>query len=51
MQMLGKLAHNVNADIDAGSLNEFTLGISELYETIQATYRRLRKMLVGEAGE
>jgi hypothetical protein len=51
MQMLGKLAHNVNADIDSGGLNEFTLGISELYETIQATYRRLRKMLAGEAGE
>jgi hypothetical protein len=51
MQMLKKLAHNVNADIDASSINEFTLGVSELYETILATYRRLRKMLVGEAGE
>lgn len=51
MQMLKKLAHNVNADMDASSINEFTLGVSELYETIHATYRRLRKMLVGEAGE
>jgi PilZ domain len=51
MHMLGKLAHNVTADIDSSSLNEFTLGISELYETVQALYRRLHKMLVGDAGE
>lgn len=51
MQMLKKLAHNVNADIDASSINEFTMGVSELYETIHATYRRLRKMLVGDPGE
>ncbi len=49
MQMLAKLAHNVTADIDATSINEFTLGISELYETIQQLYRRLRKMLVEDA--
>lgn len=51
MHMLGKLAHNVNADIDATSVNEFTLGISELYETIQGLYRRLHRMLIGDAGE
>jgi hypothetical protein len=51
MHMLGKLAHNVNADIDASSINEFALGISELYETIQGLYRRLHKMLVGDVGE
>lgn len=48
MQMLNKLAHNVTADIDATSINEFTLGISELYETVQALYRRLHKMLVDD---
>jgi hypothetical protein len=51
MHMLGKLAHNVNADIDAASVNEFTMGISELYETIQGLYRRLHKILMGDAGE
>jgi PilZ domain len=51
MHMLGKLAHNVNADIDASSINEFTLGISELHETIQALYRRLHKMLIGDSTE
>lgn len=49
MQMLSKLAHNVTADIDSTSINEFTLGISEMYETIQTLYRRLHKMLVGES--
>lgn len=51
MQMLGKLAHNVTADIDSSSVNEFTLGVSELYETIQGLYRRLHRMLIGEAAE
>jgi len=51
MHMLGKLAHNVNADIDATSVNEFTMGISDLYETIQGLYRRLHKILMGDAGE
>lgn len=51
MQMLGKLAHNVTADIDSTSVNEFTLGVSELYETIQGLYRRLHRMLIGDAGE
>ena len=51
MHMLGKLAHNVTADIDATSINRYTLGISDLYETIQQLYRRLRKMLVDDAPE
>jgi hypothetical protein len=48
MQMLNKLAHNVTADIDASSINQYTLGISELYENVQQLYRRLRKMLLEE---
>jgi PilZ domain len=51
MQMLVKLAHNVTADIDATSINRYTLGISDLYETVQQLYRRLRKMLVDDAPE
>lgn len=51
MQMLGKLAHNVNADIDATSINEFTLGVSDLYESIEGLHRRLQKMLRGGAEE
>jgi hypothetical protein len=51
MHMLGKLAHNVTADIDATSITRYTVGISELYETIQQLYRRLRKMLVDDAPE
>ena len=51
MQMLRKLAHNVTADIDAESINHYTLGISDLYETIDQLYRRLRKMLVEDAPE
>ena len=50
MQMLTKLAHNVNADIDATSINEYTLGVSELYETVEGLYRRLRKMLIMDDG-
>ena len=50
MQMLTKLAHNVNADVDATTITEFTLGISELYETVQGLYRRLRKLLMVEEG-
>lgn len=51
MHMLGKLAHNVNADIDATSINEFTLGVSELYESIEGLHRRLQKMLRSGAEE
>lgn len=51
MHMLSKLAHNVTADIDASTINHYTLGISDLYETVQQLYRRLRKMLVDDAPE
>jgi hypothetical protein len=51
MQMLSKLAHNVTADIDASTINHYTLGISDLYETVQQLYRRLRKMLLDDAPE
>jgi hypothetical protein len=50
MQMLTKLSHNVNADIDATSITEFTLGISDLYHSIEGLYRRLRKMLMVDDG-
>jgi hypothetical protein len=48
MQMLGKLAHNVTADIDSTSINQYTVGITELYETVQHLYRRLHRLLVDE---
>ncbi len=51
MHMLGKLAHNVTADIDASGINRYTLGISDLNETVEQLYRRLRKMLVDDAPE
>jgi len=51
MHMLRKLAHNVTADIDAESINHYTLGISDLYETVEQLYRRLRKILVEDAPE
>jgi hypothetical protein len=51
MHMLRKLAHNVTADIDAEGINHYTLGISDLYETVDQLYRRLRKMLVEDAPE
>lgn len=50
MHMLSKLAHNVTADIDSSSINQYTLGISDLYETVQQLYRRLRKMLFDDDG-
>jgi PilZ domain len=50
MQMLTKLSHNVNADIDATSITEFTLGISDLYQSVEGLYRRLRKMLMVDQG-
>jgi hypothetical protein len=50
MQMLTKLSHNVNADIDATSITEFTMGISDLYQSIEGLYRRLRKILMVDDG-
>src|SRR5215471_8153829 len=51
MHMLSKLAHNVTADMDSEGINRYTLGISELYESVEQLYRRLRKMLVDDAPE
>lgn len=48
MHMLTQLAHNVTADIDATSINNYTLGISELYTSIDQLHRRLKKLLVDE---
>jgi hypothetical protein len=50
MQMLSKLAHNVTADIDSTSINQYTMGVSQLYESVQTLYRRLHRLLVDESG-
>ena len=46
MHMLRKLAHNVTADLDSGSITRFTEGISDMYEVAQALYRGLRKIVI-----
>ncbi len=46
LHMLRKLAHNINADVDAGSISRLTEGISDVYEVVQALYRRLRKIVM-----
>ncbi|MGZ4841667.1 MAG: PilZ domain-containing protein [Candidatus Angelobacter sp.] len=46
MHMLRKLAHNVTADLDSGSVTRFTEGISGIYEEVQALYRGLRKIVI-----
>ena len=46
MHMLRKLAHNVTADLDSGSITRFTEGISDIYEVVQALYRGLRKIVI-----
>lgn len=51
VHMLRKLAHNVTADLDSGSLNRFTDGISDVYEVVQALYRGLRKIVIDSAEE
>ncbi len=50
MHMLRKLAHNVTADLDSGSLTRYTEGISQVYEVVQALYRGLRKIVM-DGGE
>ena len=50
MHILTQLAHNVTADIDASSINNYTLGISELYASIDQLHRRLKRLLVDEEG-
>lgn len=49
MHMLTQLAHNVTADIDATSINNYTVGVSELYTTIDQLHRRLKKLLIDDA--
>jgi hypothetical protein len=51
MHMLRKLAHNVNADVDAGSISRLTEGISDVYEVVEGLYRRLRKIVMDGAEE
>lgn len=51
MHMLRKLAHNVTADLDSGSLNRFTEGIATVYEVVQTLYRGLRKVVIDSAEE
>jgi hypothetical protein len=46
MHMLRKLAHNVTADLDSGSVTRFTEGIANIYEEVQALYRGLRKIVI-----
>jgi len=46
MHMLRKLAHNVTADLDSGSITRFTEGISDVYEVVQTLYRGLRKIVI-----
>jgi len=51
LHMLRKLAHNVTADFDSGSLTRYTEGISDVYEVVQALYRGLRKIVIDSAEE
>lgn len=46
MHMLRKLAHNVTADLDSGSVTRFTEGIAGIYEEVQSLYRGLRKIVI-----
>ena len=49
LHMLRKLAHNVTADLDGGSVTRFTEGISNIYEEVQSLYRGLRKIVIDSA--
>ena len=51
MHMLRKLAHNVTADLDSGSITRFTEGIATVYEVVQTLYRGLRKIVIDGAEE
>jgi len=51
MHMLRKLAHNVTADLDGGTITRFTEGISNIYEEVQALYRGLRKIVIDSPEE
>ena len=43
MHMLRKLAHNVTADLDSGSVTRFTEGISKIYEEVAGALPRTEK--------
>ena len=49
MHMLRKLAHNVTADLDSGSVTRYTEGISDVYEVVQTLYRGLRRIVIDSA--
>jgi hypothetical protein len=51
MHMLRKLAHNVTADLDSGSITRYTEGIANIYDVVQGLYRGLRKIVIGAAEE
>jgi hypothetical protein len=51
LHMLRKLAHNVTADLDSGSVTRFTEGIANIYEEVQALYRGLRKIVIDSPEE
>ncbi|HEX4604529.1 MAG TPA: PilZ domain-containing protein [Candidatus Angelobacter sp.] len=51
MHMLRKLAHNVTADLDSGSVTRFTEGISKIYAEVEALYRGLRKIVIDSPEE
>jgi hypothetical protein len=51
MHMLRKLAHNVTADLDSGSVTRYTEGIANVYEVVQGLYRGLRKIVIDGADE
>src|SRR5215472_1583906 len=51
MHMLRKLAHNVTADLDSGSITRYTEGVSDVYEVVHALYRGLRKIVIDSAEE
>ena len=51
MHMLRKLAHNVTADLDSGSITRYTEGVSDVYEVVQALYRGLRKIVIDSPEE
>ncbi|HEX3155751.1 MAG TPA: PilZ domain-containing protein [Candidatus Angelobacter sp.] len=51
MHMLRKLAHNVTADLDGGTITRFTEGISNIYEEVQSLYRGLRKIVIDSPEE
>ena len=49
LHMLRKLAHNVTADLDGGSVTRYTEGITNIYEEVQTLYRGLRRIVIDSA--